>query len=61
MSHLIFRNVDASPNDPVDTWPFEAVVAAIERGMLSHWRLLGQEMKRSPWGRTARQIEDYAK
>lgn len=60
MSQLLFRNVDASPDDPVASWPFEAVVAAIERGMLSDWRLLGREVKRSPWGRTARHIEDYA-
>jgi len=35
---LTFRNVDASPNDPVEDWPLEAIQAALERGSLKHWR-----------------------
>jgi hypothetical protein len=31
VSTLRFRNIDASPDDPVETWPFEGVLAAIER------------------------------
>lgn len=32
-----FRNFDASPADAVDTWPHEALVAAIERGTIGDW------------------------
>jgi hypothetical protein len=28
---LKFRNVSASPNDPVESWPFEGILAAVER------------------------------
>jgi hypothetical protein len=28
---LKFRNISASPDDPVDTWPFEGILAAVER------------------------------
>jgi hypothetical protein len=27
---LKFRNITASPEDPVETWPFEGVLAAVE-------------------------------
>ena len=32
MSALRFRNVDADPADDVETWPYEALVTAIDRG-----------------------------
>ena len=35
---LAFRNVDASVDDPVQTWPQEALLAALERGSIGHWR-----------------------
>jgi len=41
MSALRFRNLDVSPEEPVEDWPFEGVVTAIERGALpigSDWR-----------------------
>ena len=28
---LKFRNIEASPDDPVETWPFEGILAAVER------------------------------
>ena len=37
---LRFRNIDASPDDPVETWPFEGILAAVERGTLPDWRRL---------------------
>lgn len=55
---LAFRNVTASPDDPVATWPAEAVQAALERGDLGHWRRLAAEIRRQPWGHTARQVEE---
>jgi DNA-binding transcriptional regulator YiaG len=54
---LAFRNVDASPDDPVAEWPLEGVLAALERGGLSHWRRLAAEIRRDPWGPVARAVE----
>jgi hypothetical protein len=56
---LQFRNVDASPRDPVDTWPYEALVAAIERGLVPDWKPIFTEIRRHPWGSVARRIEHY--
>lgn len=55
---LTFRNIDVDPDSPVSSWPTEAVLTAIERGGLSDWRRLVAEVRRAPWGRTARQIEE---
>lgn len=56
---LHFRNVDASPDDPVDTWPYEALVIAIERGLVSDWQPIFAELRRRPWGRVARRLDRY--
>jgi hypothetical protein len=56
---LQFRNVDASPNDPVVTWPYEALVTAIERGLVPDWEPMFAEITSSPWGKVARKIEQY--
>jgi hypothetical protein len=57
-SGLAFRNVDASPDDPVETWPFEAVVAAVERGFLPDWRRLARAIAADPWGPVAGAVDD---
>ncbi len=54
-----FRNVDASPTDPVSTWPFEGLVIVIERGLVADWQPLIAELRRSPWGATARRVAAY--
>jgi len=58
MSPLAFRNVDASPEDPVSEWPLEAIQTALERSGLSHWRRLANAIQRQPWGPVARQVEE---
>lgn len=58
MSALAFRNVNASPDDPVSEWPLEAIQTALERGGLSHWRRLAAAIRAQPWGPVARQIEE---
>jgi predicted XRE-type DNA-binding protein len=55
-SALKFRNVVTSPDDPVETWPFEAILAAIERGTLPDWRRLARAIDAAPWGPVARQV-----
>jgi len=58
MSPLAFRNVDASPEDPVSEWPLEAIQTALERGGLSHWRRLAKAIQAHPWGPVARRVEE---
>jgi hypothetical protein len=55
---LRFRNLDADPSDPVETWPTEGVIAALERGGLSDWRRIAAAVDADPWGPTARRLED---
>jgi len=57
MSSLAFRNVDASPSDPVSAWPIEAIQTALERGGLAGWRRLATEIRSQPWGPVTRRIE----
>jgi hypothetical protein len=58
MSALTFRNVDVSPDDPVEEWPLEAVQTALDRGSLRHWRRLADAIQVEPWGSTARALEE---
>ena len=53
---LRFRNIDASPDDPVETWPFEGILAAVERGTLPDWRRLANAIRADPWGPVAHQV-----
>jgi DNA-binding transcriptional regulator YiaG len=53
---LRFRNVEASPDDPVETWPFEGILAAVERGTLPDWRRLAKAISADPWGTVAQQV-----
>lgn len=54
-----FRNVDASPADDVRTWPYEALVTTIDRGLVDDWKPIFVELRQSPWGRVARRVERY--
>jgi DNA-binding transcriptional regulator YiaG len=53
---LKFRNIAASPDDPVETWPFEGVLTAVERGTLPDWRRLATVIRADPWGPVAQQV-----
>ncbi len=54
-----FRNLDTDPAAPVTSWPYEALVTAIERGGIRDWARITAEIARDPWGDVARQVEDY--
>jgi len=56
---LNFRNVDAQPSDPVESWPYEAMVSAIERGTISDWAKITAAVRRRPWGEVSRALEEY--
>lgn len=51
------RHVDFDHQAPVESWPAEAVEALLDRGGLDEWHLLATEIRRSPWGRVARIVE----
>ena len=53
---LKFRNITASPDDPVDTWPFEGILTAVERGTIPDWRRLAAVVRADPWGPVAQQV-----
>lgn len=55
---LAFRNLEVSPDDPVETWPTEAVLTALERGGLSHWQRLTAAIRADPWGPVARRVSE---
>ena len=54
---LSFRNVDADPSDPVESWPYEGLVTAVERGGLADWRRIHRAVQADPWGPVARSLE----
>jgi len=56
MSTLKFRNITASVDDPVETWPFEGILAAVERGTLPDWRRLADAVRADPWGPVTQQV-----
>ena len=53
-----FRNIDASPDNPVAQWGFEGLLAAIERGGMRLWDRIAAELRRQPYGAVARLLED---
>lgn len=55
---LRFRNIDATPADPVESWGFEGMLAAIDRGYASDWRKLIDALADEP---ALREIYDDAR
>ena len=54
-----FRNLDVPDGTPVEQWPYEAIVTAIERGTVTDWAALTAAIRDDPWGPVARQVEAY--
>jgi hypothetical protein len=47
------------PGDrPVEFWPTSAIRAALEGGDIATWKQIAVAIKRDPYGRTARQVEE---
>lgn len=57
MSALKFRNINATPDDPVEKWGVEGILAAIDRGSLPHWRRIVAAVRADPWGVVAADLE----
>jgi DNA-binding transcriptional regulator YiaG len=56
---LAFRNVRGDPADPVESWPYEGLVAAIERGGFRGWQRVAAAIERDPWGAVAADVQAY--
>jgi ribosome-binding protein aMBF1 (putative translation factor) len=52
-----FRNINATPDDPVSEWGFEGLLTAIERGSMKLWSRIAAEVGRHPHGKVARLLE----
>ena len=61
MSAVEFRNVEASADEPVDTWPHEALVETLERGLVQDWSPVFTEIRARPWGTVARRIQRWTR
>lgn len=55
---VIFRNISATPEDPVTQWGFEGLLTAIERGSIKLWDRIATELYRHPYGAVARLLEE---
>lgn len=53
-----FRNITATPDDPVNQWGFEGLLTAIERGGMKLWDRIAAELRRQPYGAVARLLEE---
>lgn len=53
-----FRHLDIDADAPVEIWPTEGVIAALERGSLDDWRRIARAVRSDPWGPVARRLED---
>ncbi|MGH3674458.1 MAG: helix-turn-helix domain-containing protein [Mycobacterium sp.] len=58
MRTLQFRNIKATPDDPVERWGVEGILAAIDRGSLRHWRRIADSVREDPWGPVASDLEE---
>jgi DNA-binding transcriptional regulator YiaG len=55
-----FRNLTTTWHDPIDQWPYEAVVTTMERGLVSDWQPILRDLRARPFGRIARYVTHYA-
>jgi len=53
-----FRNIDVTPDDPVDTWGVEGMLIALERGDIFQWRRIAATVQDNPCGAAALDLEE---
>ena len=46
------------PGRPVEFWPTSAIRSALQGGDIATWKRIAAALKRDPYGRTARQVEE---
>jgi methyl coenzyme M reductase beta subunit len=54
---LRFRNIAATPDDPVDEWGVEGIATAIERGGLAHLQRIARRALADPDGDVALDVD----
>ena len=54
---LQFRNLTVTPDDPVEEWGFEGLLAAVDRGDIADWRKIVAAVHRDPWGEVTQTLE----
>jgi hypothetical protein len=47
-----------APDQPVEFWPTAAIRSAMQSGDIATWKRIAAALKRDPYGRTARQVEE---
>ncbi|WP_166354462.1 helix-turn-helix domain-containing protein [Phytoactinopolyspora limicola] len=55
---LKFRNLNVSPDDPVEMWGVEGILAAIDRGDLTDWRRIAGRVVKDPHGEVAQDLAE---
>lgn len=53
MPELKFRNLNVTPDDPVEQWGVEGILTAIDRGSLQHWKRILSAVEADPHGPVA--------
>ncbi len=48
----------ADPDQPVEFWPTAAIRSALQCEDIATWKCIAAALKRDPYGRTARQVEE---
>lgn len=61
ISEAMFRNVAASPSDPITSWPYEVYAATLQYGDISDWRVFAKEIREQPWGNVAETMEQVVR
>ncbi len=49
---------EGNHDQPVEFWPTAAVRSALQSGDIDTWKRIAAALKRDPYGRTARQVEE---
>ncbi|MCL6104316.1 MAG: hypothetical protein M1483_01555 [Actinobacteria bacterium] len=57
-TRLQFRNLDLDPDSPVDTWPMEAIITALDYGYIDSWQRMAREIMANPHGEFAEAVEE---
>ncbi|QNI05247.1 XRE family transcriptional regulator [Mycobacterium kubicae] len=52
------RPAALQPDKPVEFWSTAAIRSALESGDIATWKRIAAALKRDPYGRTARQVEE---
>lgn len=48
-------------NDPIDTWPLETISLILEKGLVTDWQPVLDDLHARPWGRVARLTDRYCR